>query len=278
MVDTRNFASAWQSLLSLQSTGSALEQSFQQRAQVLRMMNFYTETLGLDTSALSVIHVAGTKGKGSTCAFAESILRAHGHRTGFFSSPHLVHVRERFRINGRVVAEGTFLEHFWAVWDGLKSASAAAEQAGVPPMPSFFRFLTLIAFRLFRAERVDVLLLEVGMGGRLDATNVVERPVCVGVSTLDLDHTHVLGDTLAAIAREKAGVFKPGVPAFTLPQHDAAAVCMLARCAADVGCSLRVVRAAQLLGADAAIMATAAGAATEAGAAACGASALGLAG
>jgi folylpolyglutamate synthase/dihydrofolate synthase len=233
------------------STGSALERSFRRRGEILRMMRFYLHQLDLDLSPLSVIHVAGTKGKGSTCAFADAMLRAQGVRTGMFTSPHLVHVRERFRVGGEVVGEPLFLEHFWVVWDTLQSAPsvAAAAAEGVPPVPSFFRFLTLVAFRLFLAARVDVLLLEVGLGGRLDATNVVppRSVACVGVATLDLDHVHVLGDTLAEIAYEKAGVFKRAVPAFTQPQP-AGALAVLRRCAAGAGCTLRVAEPDATLG------------------------------
>ena len=233
------------------STGSALERSFRRRGEILRMMRFYLHRLDLDLSPLSVIHVAGTKGKGSTCAFADAMLRAKGVRTGMFTSPHLVHVRERFRVGGEVVGEPLFLEHFWAVWDALQSAPsvAAAAAEGVPPVPSFFRFLTLVAFRLFLAARVDVLLLEVGLGGRLDATNVVppRSVACVGVATLDLDHVHVLGATLAEIAYEKAGVFKRAVPAFTQSQPTGA-LAVLRRCAAGAGCTLRVVEPDATLG------------------------------
>ena len=208
------------------------------------MMRFYLKRLNLDLSPLSIIHVAGTKGKGSTCAFAEALLRAKGYRTAMFTSPHLVHVRERFRVCNEIVSEALFLKHFWAVWDTLHTPDsiAAAEDIGVPSVPSFFRFLTLVAFRLFLDVAPDVLLLEVGLGGRLDATNIVPPAcvACVGIATLDFDHVRVLGATLAEIAYEKAGVLKGSVPAFTQPQpHGALAV--LRRCAAGVGCSLHVV-------------------------------------
>lgn len=163
---------------------------------------------------LSVIHVAGTKGKGSTCAFTERMLRESGFRTGLFTSPHLLDVRERFRLNGEEVHKDIFLDHFWWCWDRLKADN--------PKLPGFFRFCTLLGLRMFAAEKVDVAILEVGLGGRLDATNVVKSPVVCGIASLGFDHMELLGDTLAKIAWEKAGIFKAGVPAFTAPQKEEA--------------------------------------------------------
>ncbi|KDO33176.1 hypothetical protein SPRG_19385 [Saprolegnia parasitica CBS 223.65] len=210
------------------------------RESTIQIMQHYMRRLRMDITDLSVIHIAGTKGKGSTTAFTESILRAHGVRTGMFTSPHLIHVCERFRINGKPIAEATFLTHFWAVWDGLYATKDQATDE--PPMAGFFRFFTLLALRIFAAEAVDVVILEVGLGGRLDATNVVPHPVVCGVTTLDLDHTRVLGETLDLIAREKAGIFKRNVPAFTIAQPEIAAT-MLERCAVEHGNPLFVVPA-----------------------------------
>ncbi|GAQ83711.1 folylpolyglutamate synthase [Klebsormidium nitens] len=181
------------------------------------LMDTYIKILDLEEplSRLSVIHVAGTKGKGSTCAFAESILRHSGNKTGMFTSPHLVDVRERFRIRGELVPKDVFLEHFWWCWDRFQAAATPDV-----PLPAYFRFLTLLALRIFIAEKVDVALLEVGIGGRYDATNVVRAPVVCGVASLGYDHTELLGDTLPLIAAEKAGIFKPRVPAITAPQPD----------------------------------------------------------
>ncbi|KAJ7546617.1 hypothetical protein O6H91_08G047100 [Diphasiastrum complanatum] len=164
-------------------------------------------------SRLSIIHVAGTKGKGSTCAFTESILRTSGLQTGLFTSPHLENIRERFRFNGVPVSEEIFCQHFWWCWDRLQ----ACAKKGVP-MPRFFRFLTLMALRMFSAENVDVVILEVGLGGRYDATNVVKAPAVCGITSLGFDHTDVLGHTLSEIASAKAGILKAGVPAFSAPQ------------------------------------------------------------
>ncbi|CAG7878905.1 unnamed protein product [Brassica rapa] len=168
---------------------------------------------------MKVIHVAGTKGKGSTCAFTESILRNYGFRTGLLTSPHLISVRERFRLDGQVslTFEEKFLGYFWWCYNRLKERTN--EEI---PMPTYFRFLTSLAFKIFAAEKVDVAILEVGLGGRLDSTNSVRKPVVCGVSPLGYDHMEILGDTLGKIAGEKAGIFKLGVPAFTVPQPDEA--------------------------------------------------------
>ncbi|KAM5556527.1 folylpolyglutamate synthase [Rosa sericea] len=166
---------------------------------------------------MKIIHVAGTKGKGSTCTFSESILRHCGFRTGLFTSPHLIDVRERFRLDGVDISEEKFLEYFWWSFNRLK------EKANDDiPMPTYFRFLALLAFKIFAGEKVDVAILEVGLGGKFDATNVVQAPVVCGISSLGYDHMEILGYTLGAIAGEKAGIFKHGVPAFTVPQPDEA--------------------------------------------------------
>ncbi|CAM6095551.1 unnamed protein product [Calypogeia fissa] len=182
---------------------------------------------------LSVIHVAGTKGKGSTCAFTESMLRASGFRTGLFTSPHLVDVCERFRLDGRDVSRKVFAANFWWVYNRLQ------ENTDIIPMPGFFRFMTLLALRMFIVEKVDVAILEVGLGGRLDATNVVRAPAVCGIASLGFDHMELLGNTLTEIATEKAGIFKPGVPAITAPQQQEAMEALLRR-AEDLKISLTV--------------------------------------
>ncbi|RMX64972.1 hypothetical protein DD238_007249 [Peronospora effusa] len=212
------------------------------REETIAMMQHYLKRLHLEEvvdssspKALSVVHVAGTKGKGSTCAMVERILRQAGYKTGLFTSPHLVSPCERFRINGKPIADDVFLRHFNAVWGGLERTQ---EDSGpYPPMAWFFRFLTLMALHLFADEQVDVVVLEVGLGGRLDATNVFRKPVVCGISTLDLDHTRVLGETIDLIACAKAGIFKPGVSAFTTAQEPLA-MQMLEKCAIETGTPL----------------------------------------
>ena len=155
---------------------------------------------------LPVIHVSGTKGKGSTCAFTESILRHQGLKTGFYSSPHLVSATERIRINGKPMSQKVFAAYFWKVYN----------QIG-PEKPAYFKFLTIMAFHVFIEEKVDVALIEVGIGGSYDCTNVVEKPVAVGITLLDYDHTKVLGNTIEEIAWHKAGIMKAGSVAFANP-------------------------------------------------------------
>lgn len=179
----------------------------------------YLKLLDLEEDILkmNVIHVAGTKGKGSTCTFTESIIRNYGFRTGLFTSPHLIDVRERFRLDGVDISEEKFLGYFWWCYNRLKERTN--EEI---PMPTYFRFLALLAFKIFAAEEVDAAILEVGLGGKFDATNAVQKPVVCGISSLGYDHMEILGDTLGKIAGEKAGIFKLGVPAFTVPQPDEA--------------------------------------------------------
>lgn len=184
---------------------------------------------------LSVIHVAGTKGKGSVCAFAESLLRAHGVRTGLYTSPHLVSVRERLRINGKPIDEEMFTSHFWKVYDRLDKGR---DYDG--DMPQYFKFLTLLMFHVFLEAPIDVAIIEVGIGGELDCTNVVRRPVCVGITSLGLEHTNLLGDTLESIAYQKSGIFKSGAPALSVPQPEEA-MSILDKRSQERGCSLAVV-------------------------------------
>jgi folylpolyglutamate synthase len=185
---------------------------------------------------LRVVHVTGTKGKGSTCAMVEAVLRASGYRTGLFTSPHLWDVRERIRINGAPVDKRVFIEHLERVHWTLEAAGC--DKVAVP---AYFKFLTLLGLSIFLDSALDVVILEVGIGGRLDATNCVPPPVAAGVAPLGFDHMELLGDTLPAIATEKAGIFKPGCVALTVGQRaDAAAA--LATAAARAGVPLGVVR------------------------------------
>ncbi|XP_057428769.1 folylpolyglutamate synthase-like isoform X3 [Lotus japonicus] len=179
----------------------------------------YIKMLDLDEaiSNMKIIHVAGTKGKGSTCTFTESILRNCGLHTGLFTSPHLIDIRERFRIDGVEICEEKFLAYFWWCYGRLKE-----QTDDNVPMPTFFHFLALLAFKIFSAEQVDVSVIEVGLGGKYDATNVVKAPSVCGITSLGYDHMEILGNTLGEIAGEKAGIFKHRVPAFTVPQPDEA--------------------------------------------------------
>ncbi|NWY59160.1 FOLC protein, partial [Chionis minor] len=132
------------------------------------------------------------------------------------SSPHLVQVRERIRINGQPISKELFSKYFWLVYNRLEETKDPAH-AG---MPAYFRFLTILAFHVFLQEKVDLAVVEVGIGGAYDCTNIIRAPVVCGVSSLGIDHTSILGDTMEKIAWQKGGIFKPGVPAFTVAQPE----------------------------------------------------------
>lgn len=154
-----------------------------------------------------VIHIAGTNGKGSTSAMIESVYRAAGYKTGLFTSPHLVQLGERIQVNRHVLTQKEILAY-------VRALKPVAEKLGAfdpDDHPSFFEFLTAMGFLTFAREKVDVGLIEVGLGGRLDATNVVEPALSV-ITSIGLDHTEILGDTLEEIAFEKAGIIKSGRP------------------------------------------------------------------
>lgn len=185
--------------------------------------------------SLQIIHVAGTKGKGSTCAFTESILRNHGYSTGFYSSPHLISVRERFRINGEPISESIFSHHFWKLYKTLYSAKEHEND-----MPQYFKFLTVMMFHVFLAFNIDVAIVEVGIGGENDCTNVIRNPICTGITSLALDHTAILGSSIDKIAFHKSGIFKANAPAFTVPQTIEAMI-VLEKRALEKGCPLKIV-------------------------------------
>src|SRR5579872_6816365 len=155
------------------------------------------------------VHVAGTNGKGSTSAMIEAGLREAGVPTGLYTSPHLIEPTERIRISGQAVSEDRFAEAFSEVHE----ISERLERSGILDLhPTYFECVTAMAFLLFDRARVDTAVLEVGLGGRLDATNVV-RPALSVITPIDFDHQIFLGDTLDKIAAEKAGILKPGIPA-----------------------------------------------------------------
>jgi dihydrofolate synthase/folylpolyglutamate synthase len=159
--------------------------------------------------------IAGTNGKGSTAATLASILRVSGLRTGLYTSPHLVRINERIRINGAEISDGDFtLLH--DVVD--RTAERLVEEGELPWHPSFFEMLTAIAFEYFAQNKVEIAVLEVGMGGRLDATNVIQPRVSV-ITDISLDHQMFLGNTVTEVAREKAGIIRPGGIVVTLPQQ-----------------------------------------------------------
>ncbi len=157
------------------------------------------------------VHVGGTKGKGSICTFASSILEQSGYKVGLYTSPHLVDIRERININGDLISE----EDFAGVLDGLKNV---IEEESLSDDLTYFEVLTLAAISYFSQKKVDYAVFEVGMGGRLDATNVINAKVCC-ISPISYDHTHILGSTIEEIAREKAGIIKKGSHCIVSPQR-----------------------------------------------------------
>lgn len=171
----------------------------------LERINAIMSRLGDPQKRLRTVQIAGTNGKGSTGAFLSAVMAAAGYRTAFFSSPHLSEFSERFRINGKEAAD-----------DAVADAAGRVLEAA-PEEATFFEITTAIAFLLFAAEKVDLAIMEAGMGGRWDATNIAEGIVSI-ITPISLDHCDYLGDTPAGIAAEKAGIIKPGRPVVVAPQ------------------------------------------------------------
>jgi dihydrofolate synthase/folylpolyglutamate synthase len=171
--------------------------------------------LGNPQASFPALLIAGTNGKGSTAATLASILTAAGYRAGLYTSPHLERPNERIRINDVEIGDGDFARLFFQVSD---KGEELVLRGKLPQLPSYFEFLTAEAFLYFAESRVEIAVLEVGMGGRLDATNVVEPRLSI-VTDISLDHMEWLGPTIAAITREKAGILRRGGTMITLPQH-----------------------------------------------------------
>jgi len=169
------------------------------------------ELVGNPQNRLRFIHVAGTNGKGSTCAMLESIYRAAGLRVGLFTSPHLVSFRERIQVNGQLIAERQVVEQVQAIRKVLENFPKDRH-------PTFFEVVTVIGLRHFATEKCDLVIWETGLGGRLDATNIV-RPLASVITNVQLDHEKWLGETIERIAAEKAGIIKLRVPVFTSAEN-----------------------------------------------------------
>ncbi|KAK0159708.1 hypothetical protein PV327_010795 [Microctonus hyperodae] len=216
---TLTYQDAIEALNNLQSNAAYLRNAPKHDAIVnksLEETKKYISRSGMNIEQLdklSVIHVAGTKGKGSTCAYVETILRQHGYKTGLYTSPHLVSVRERIMINGRPINEEKFANHFRIIYEKLISQRSYEND-----MPTYFKFLTIMMFHIFINASIDVAVIEVGIGGEHDCTNIIRNPVCVGISKLDLDHISLLGNNIKSIAFQKSGIFKNNTLAFTVPQ------------------------------------------------------------
>lgn len=181
------------------------------------------EHLGNPQEALKFVHVAGTNGKGSTCAYLANILQAAGYKTGLFTSPYIEVFGERIRING----ENIPLDDLRTVTLAVRNAAAEVEQE-VGEHPTEFELMTAVAFEYFRQQQCDIVVLEVGLGGRLDSTNVITSSEASVIARIGLDHTNVLGETLAEIAAEKAGIIKPHGVVVNYPQDPEAEAVIIA--------------------------------------------------
>ena len=168
------------------------------------------EKMGHPERRMKLIHVAGSNGKGSVCAYLSSILTTAGKQTGLFTSPHLVDINERFQINQENVSNELFLEAFEAVMDMVHTL--LKEQPDTFAHPTFFELLFLMGIYIFDKANMEYVVLETGLGGRFDATNVIEHPLISVITSISLEHTEYLGDTCAKIAGEKAGIIKEGCP------------------------------------------------------------------
>ncbi len=198
------------------------------------------ERLGRPQDKLKFVHVAGTNGKGSTCAFLASVLQEAGYRTGLFTSPYLMEFEERIRVNGRNIALDELSEAALAV---KEQAEALASETG--DHPTEFELMTAVALEHFARSVCDIAVLEVGLGGRLDSTNAIDAPEVAVIARIGLDHTELLGATLAAVAREKAGIVKPGAPVVSWPQEPEA-MAVVEQAAAAACTEVRAVDFSQL--------------------------------
>lgn len=174
---------------------------------------------------MNIIHVTGTKGKGTTCAYVNSILNQyrsfHGIslKIGLYTSPHLISVRERIRINSSIISEDDFTKYFFQLWDCFKQPMTQQDGTSILlDRPSYFRYLTLLSYHVFLQEKVNTAIYEVGIGGEYDSTNIVEAPLATGISVIGIDHTSALGNTIPEIAWHKAGILKKNCPNFYVRQ------------------------------------------------------------
>ncbi|HEY5312158.1 MAG TPA: Mur ligase family protein, partial [Pirellulales bacterium] len=189
----------------------AMHVSYGERAYKLDRMRELLARLGDPQSRLPIVHVAGTKGKGSTAAMTAAVLTAAGYRTGLYSSPHLHTIEERLAVDGQNCSRADFAQWLERLRPIVESMDAAAARLPGECGPTYFELTTALALLYFADQRVDAAVLEVGMGGRLDSTNVC-LPLVSVITSISFDHTKQLGSTLAAIAGEKAGIIKPGIP------------------------------------------------------------------
>lgn len=180
----------------------------------LKRMHNLLSLLGDPHKKIHTVHIGGTKGKGSTATMLAKMLEANGYNVGLYTSPHVVHLHERITVNSEMISE-TQMRNL------LNRIYAPVEKLSKTDPPTFFEIMTALAFMHFVDMSVDIAIVETGLGGRLDSTNVIQ-PKVVGITSLSIDHSQLLGDTIDSIAEEKAGIFKRGVPAITVQQDPVA--------------------------------------------------------
>jgi len=180
----------------------------------LNRMQKLLSSLGNPHKKIHTVHIGGTKGKGSTATMLARMLEANGYRVGLYTSPHVVHLHERITVNTKMISDSEMCGLLNRVYAPVEKMSKTAP-------PTFFEIMTALAFMYFLDKAVDIAVIETGLGGRLDSTNVI-RPKVIGITSLSIDHQNLLGDTIDSIAREKAGIFKRGVPAITVQQEPSA--------------------------------------------------------
>ena len=180
----------------------------------LNRMQKLLSSLGNPHKKIHTVHIGGTKGKGSTATMLARMLEANGYRVGLYTSPHVVHLHERITVNTKMISDSEMCGLLNRVYAPVEKMSKTAP-------PTFFEIMTALAFMYFLDKAVDIAVIETGLGGRLDSTNVI-RPKVIGITSLSIDHQNLLGDTIDSIAKEKAGIFKRGVPAITVQQEPSA--------------------------------------------------------
>lgn len=193
------------------------------------------DRMGRPQDKLKFVHVAGTNGKGSVCAYIASVLQAAGYKTGLFTSPYIIEFEERIRVNGENIPKDDLRDITLFVKEHAEAMAAVSGEH-----PTEFELMSAVAFEHFARSKCDIVVCEVGMGGRLDSTNIIDAPEVAVIVRLGLDHTDMLGDTIEAIAYEKAGIIKAGSTVVSWPQEDAAAMKVVEQKARECGCELVV--------------------------------------
>ncbi|KAF2656738.1 FolC bifunctional protein [Lophiostoma macrostomum CBS 122681] len=257
-MEKRDYAAAVAALNTLQSNFAIVDairkSGGNKNLTAIAEMIEWTRKIGYepaDFNRLKLIHIAGSKGKGSTSAMISSILSQYiptgtssqnvPTKIGLYTSPHLRFVRERIQINNEPISEDMFAKYFFDVWDRLEAAESMSDAPeDPPPKPVYFRYLTLMALHAYIEEGVDSAVIECGIGGEYDSTNILTQPTVAAVTSLGIDHVSMLGDTLPKIAWHKGGIFKPGTVAFSAPQKKEALDVLRER-ATERGTQLHVV-------------------------------------